>query len=387
MLNKYLKYSITLYVLIVIVNSILLPPLNSISPDNFIFPFALSSVIYFYHSNKLFRISGLVAIGIMTSALLSNYFAAGLTFGEILWSIRILKLFTIAWSTYYLMKEFSTRVHFVLILSFIGFSIINALQLLEVEMILKLYAPGREAIDAMLNSFFDNRIFGVFKNPNNNGLALALFAFYFLISEVKNKYIFFGISVVLMIMTQSRTAFLALTVASLLFLVFKVARKNLKSTLLIISSGVLFVAVLARLKLNNLSSLLDGTAFRSNSFTTRFDIADKVIDFNGNDVLFGQGKINNIPSLIGGSIDNEYLYVYLEYGLIGITMLLFAILLLSYLSLSSDQNKKSFGLILIMLICGMTNLTFSSLEVSGIFILLFVLSFSNTKGIQQQKAA
>ena len=386
-MTKTIKYIIISYIVLLVVNALLLPPLDIISIDNFLFPFALCSVIFLFYQKKEFQRSGLLVVFTLMGCLLSNYLSSGLSFIEFLWSIRIVKLFTAAWSAYYLLKENAPILRLLITITFIGFVIINALELLEWQYILDVYAPDQLTIDGLTESFFDNRVFGVFTNPNSNGLVLALFGFYYLISEEKNKFIYVGLAFSLLLMTQSRTAFIAFSVAVLLIVILEIVKKGRKFGVITIVIGFFLFLVLAKLKLNNLSSLFDGTAFKSNSVSTRFDIGHKVIEVNNSNVILGQGKINNIPNLIGGSIDNEYLYVYLEYGLIGLVLSALLIILLSTFSFSYAQKRITLGLILIMLIGGLTNLSFSSLEVSGLFMILFVTSVTNEDKINQQKEA
>ena len=137
------------------------------------------------------------------------------------------------------------------------------------------------------------------------------------------------------------------------------------------------------MKLTNLSSLFNGTAYKSNSISTRFEAINAVLDVNTLTPLFGKGKLSNIPDLIGRSIDNEYIYLYLEYGLIGLLVLLITVLFLSIIALKI--NKYNLGLLFIMIICGLTNLTFSNLEVSAIFILLFSASLLNKSKVEDQQ--
>ena len=79
----------------------------------------------------------------------------------------------------------------------------------------------------------------------------------------------------------------------------------------------------------------------------------------------------NIPEYLGYSIDNEYAFVYLEYGFVGIVALASLILLLIFLSVSNRYRIGNLGLIMVMLICGLTNLSFTNLEIAPIFFILF----------------
>ena len=386
-MNRLIQILLICYVGLVLINSLLLPPIDFMSIDNLLFPFAFIVIVFQYRRNKIFQLSLALAIFTIVGCLYSNYLADGLSFGEFLWSIRVLKLFIIGWSVYFLAQGYPIILNKMILISFLLFVLINALQLIEWNVILKTYAPNKIVLDEFKNSFFDGRVFGVFSNPNSNGLVLSLFGYYFLLRKGKYRYLLVTITFSLLLMTQSRTAFIAFGCALLLLLFFKTMEKGRMYGVITLTLGSILVLFLARLKLTNLSSLFNGTAFKSNSVNTRFDIGNKVLQVNESDIIFGQGKITNIPSVVGGSIDNEFLYVYLEYGVYGIIASLLFIILISCFSFSIENKKTTFGLILIMLICGLTNLSFSSLEVSGVFMVLLITSFSNEKEIDEHKAA
>ena len=382
-MNKLIQISLVCYVSLVLINSLLLPPINFVSIDNLLFPLAFIAVVYLYFKDLAFKWSIVIASLSLITALTSNYFSGGISTQEILWTLRIVKLITVGWSVYYLVNNHMRIFKSLLFFSFIGFIIINALQLLEWNFILDLYSSNQSNIDALNNSYLDGRIFGVSTNPNSNALILALFGFYFFMSNESNKYYLMLLTVALLLMTQSRTVFIAFAVSLFAAFVIKFINKGRKQLLLFLVITTISFLFIFNLKLTNLSSLFNGTAYKSNSISTRFEAINAVLDVNTLTPLFGKGKLSNIPDLIGRSIDNEYIYLYLEYGLIGLLVLLITVLFLSIIALKI--NKYNLGLLFIMIICGLTNLTFSNLEVSAIFILLFSASMLNKNKVEDQQ--
>lgn len=378
-MNRLIQILLICYVGLVLINSLLLPPIDFMSIDNLLFPFAFVAIVFQYRSNKAFQWSLLIVSISLLTGLISNYLSGGLTFNELFWLLRIVKTLTVGWAVYYLVNNHPSVFNTMLFTAFIGFSIINALQLLEWEFILELYASNQNSIDVLNNSYLDSRIFGVTTNPNSNGLILALFGFYYFMSNEKNKYYLIALASVLLLMTQSRTVFVAFALTIMIVVLVQLVNRNRKYLLLFIAGSVLSLLLIVNLKLTNLSSLFNGKALSSNSVTTRFKMFDEVIHVNKNTSLFGKGKLSNIPELIGGSIDNEFIYLYIEYGVVGLMILLITVVFLSVLSIK--LNPYNLGLLLIMLICGLTNLTFSNLEVSAIFILLFSASFLKNKKV------
>ncbi|HIP31256.1 MAG TPA: hypothetical protein EYG86_00695 [Crocinitomicaceae bacterium] len=371
-MHKIWSIILSFYIGLVLINALILPPINFISIDNVIFPFAFIGTFFLFGKKQAFKWSFVIVILSVCSSLMSNYLADGVSIQELLWGIRILKTFTVGWSVFYLLSHHFELFNKLLFYCFIGFVSINALQLLEWNFILELYAPNQQMVDALNNSYLDGRIFGVTTNPNSNGLILALFGFYYFISNEKNKYILVAIAGLLVLMTQSRTAFIAFAIAMMALLLFKFLKKGKKYVFIFLTTSAITLLLIVNLKLNNLSSLFDGSAFQSHSLLNRFDVISQVLKVNESSFVFGQGKVNNMRELVGGSIDNEYAFVFLEYGLVGILILLITITFLIILASKKNFNKQAIGLLLIMFVCGLTNLSFSSLEVSALFILLFV---------------
>lgn len=378
-MNRLIQILLICYVGLVLINSLLLPPIDFMSIDNLLFPFAFIAIVFQYRRNKAFQWSLLIVSISLLTGLISNYLSGGLTFNELFWLLRIVKTLTVGWAVYYLVSNHPSVFNTMLFVAFIGFSIINALQLLEWGFILELYASNQNSIDVLNNSYLDSRIFGVTTNPNSNGLILALFGFYYFMSNEKNKYNLIALASVLLLMTQSRTAFVAFVLTIMIVVLVRLVNRNRKYLFVFIAGSVLSLLLIVNLKLTNLSTLFNGKALSSNSITTRFKMFDEVIHVNKSTSLFGKGKLSNIPELIGGSIDNEFIYLYLEYGVIGLIVLLVTVVFMSILSMK--LNPYNLGLLLIMLICGLTNLTFSNLEVSAIFILLFSASFLKNKKV------
>ena len=380
-MDKAIKYLLTVYLAVTIVSALLLPPLNFISFDNLLFPLAGLAVLQVNYRNKVFWISaGLIGL-ITLSSLLSNFISGGITSGEILWSVRWVKLFTLGWSVHYLMHENRTTLQSFIILGFLGMVIINALQLIGVDAVIDLYASKQEATVSLTRSLLDGRMFGTVLNPNNNGLLLSLFAVFFLGSNIRWKYVYVVISGLLILMTQSRTAFVALVCVVGILILFYLWKRSKKQLLIFLLGSAVALFALVQLKFTNLSSLFDGSAFHSNSLKKRYEVVHNVVETNADSMFFGQGKVNNIPELIGGSIDNEYFYVYLEYGVLGLISLFGVLMLLTGLSLRVKISPGNIGLLVVMLICGLTNLSFSNLEIGATFIILFValLALAATK--------
>jgi hypothetical protein len=376
-MDRLIKYVLTTYVAVVILNALLLPPVNVISLDNLIFPLAGIAVVITFFRNKTFLISAAIIGALLTSNLLSNYINDGLTLTEIAWTTRWLKLFAIGWSTYYVFRNNRQFFDGVLLIGFLGMVVINALQLMGVSSIIQLYASRVEVGESLLNSLVDGRLFGTFINPNNNGLIMAMFGVYFFTSNFRWKLVLMSLAGGIVLMTQSRTVFLAFVSVIALSGMYFLFKSNKKKFLMFLGGMVVLLLVLVQLKFSNLSSIFNGSAFYSNSITTRYRVVEKTIEANDATPWLGQGKINSFPEFFGDSIDDEYAYVYLEYGLIGLLLLGVLVVFLSILSIRNNKvSLAALGLIILMLICGLTNLSFSNMEIGPTFAVLLVAAYA-----------
>ncbi|MCO5260284.1 MAG: O-antigen ligase family protein [Crocinitomicaceae bacterium] len=378
MINNIKTGVLLIYLALVIVVDLLLPKLGFISLSNLLFPIVLIVLGHTYFKDKTFLLIGSLVILYCLFEVFVNFYNAPLTTNEISYVLRPLKLFAIGYSTYFLMQKYAPQIKNLLLFSFIGVAVIVALQLLGISSIIDWYVPQKEIADSLKFSLFDARVIGVFINPNNLGL-FALLSFVFVYKNDMNyKKELLLLLFLLMLFSQSRTVIIAFIVIILLeFIRFKKVKINywylLAFFALIIGIG---------LSLPNTRSLFTGDAFHSNSFLKRFFVIDNVLQVNKESFVLGKGHINDIISLVGGSIDNEYAYIYLEYGIIGLilTLLGFAGLFIGLYRKSA--NYITIYLFVILLIAGFTNLSFSNYEILPFMIVFCVLSL-----VSQRKEA
>ncbi len=352
----------------------MLPANLSIPAINYLFPLALIVLTFQYRKEKAFRHSLIIVSIFCGVQLLINWIYPPIIFSEILWSLQYLKIFTIFWTAYYLWSEQKQIACYVLDIAFVSLVIINALQLMEFQWVLNAYAPSVNYKNEILFSVMDSRVFGSFLNPNNNALALLLFTVAYLFSNKKMKWSYVILGAVLIFLTQSRTVFL-LMVLSMVVFVFQKYRMNLKRVLFIGAAGslLLFIA-LYFFKFDYIQMLLDGRIFSSNSFIVRTEAASAVFEVNKEQVVLGQGKVPNIPDLIGYSIDNQFMYLYLEYGLLGILSFLSII---TYILIAAIKKRSTSALLIVgvLLLAGLSNLSFSNSELIAIYTFILAGSF------------
>ena len=349
--------------------NILLPVNSNYILGNYLFPVCFLALFYLYRKERRFQISLLLITLFCAVQILSNYLNKGINFSEFLWSIQWFKIFTLFWCGLYSFKNWHGLSCRILEFCFLTLAVINALQLMEIPLIIELYAPSVSYLDLINFSVLDTRIFGSFSNPNTNAAALLLFACFFLFYKIKNRWSYVAISGMLIFMTQSRTALLAFLVILLIYLL-KNNRLHWKKTALYGSlSACIFATILLVFKFDYILMLFDGRIFESNSFLFRIASIKESIIANTDCFILGQGKVKNIPELIGYSIDNQYAYIYLEYGLVG--LMVFSAIIISILKHTiTNRYYGAMLMLFVLLFIGVSNLSFSNSNLISLYAIL-----------------
>jgi hypothetical protein len=368
----FLAINIT-YIFVILFIDFLLPPNGFVSISNILLPIILLGQIFFFFQHKYFRIFGIIVSIWSIYKLIVNYIYPPLTFQELTEIFRLFKLLAIVFSVFYIHQYSHIVVSRLIVVSFIFQVVIVAFQLIGIDYFINAYVLRPELIDLHRYGLTDVRVSGVFLNPNDLGFFNLLVALYFYFSANQSRYFLLSLALLVVFMSQSRTIFITLLVVILILSISnyfknKKIKFNPKPAILILSLIIVF-----SLLLPNTQSLIDGSAFKSHSFLARFEIIGNTIELNKSSMLIGQGYVNDIPKIVGGAIDNEYALIYLQYGLIGL-LLLFATLIFSLRLIKSFPNKLFFYTSLVVfLIVGFTNLSFSNFEVIPYFLIVAVL--------------
>lgn len=174
-----------------------------------------------------------------------------------------------------------------------------------------------------------NRALGLYTDPTTHGLAMGLIALVFLGDIMTDKGWFaivgFLIASFLLALAQSQTAFIATVVAIVtFFLSHLLTRPTLRSVmlLLILFGGALMLLLRFAENLSYLF-LLFRVGLQRNSFQRRIQKSEDSLEIMHDDpagVLLGWGK--DYLGSTSAALDNEYLFVYLVYGLPGLVLFL-----------------------------------------------------------------
>lgn len=378
------KYIFALYLGLCLLLDVALPSRLNVSYLNYLFPIVLILLVSEYRHNTAFKNSLLMVGGFCVYQLIVNTIVQPLRFSEILWSFQFLKIFTLFWCAHFMMKNNKHLFRILIDTAFIILVLINVFQLIEITAVLEIYAPSTNYFYESTSSVLDARLYGSFLNPNNNALSLLLFLVYYIYNNRHLKWSLVVIAALLIFMTQSRTALLLMVLVFGIFALFSSNINRKKLAIFGVFGVAAIAAVLAVFKFDYILMLVDGRIFTSSSFLTRTEAISAVLDINSSDWIIGQGKVGDIPSFIGYSIDNQYFYTYLEYGVVGVIMLISLIAYLIKLSFR-PLRLMTITLMLCLIFAGFSNLSFSNGELISLYSALLASSFllitnnSNTK--------
>jgi hypothetical protein len=221
---------------------------------------------------------------------------------------------------------------------------------------------------------------GAFGNPNALGLALCLCALYFLVLDKK---FFLILTFLLMLLTQSRTAFFCFTICFLINLV--VERKIIHIFIIVVLASV-FIVYLTTSENLIISTLY--SRFSDISLAGRDSLWLNLFDSEFFEkAYFGLLVIPHDVHFL----DNEYLNVYIRYGFVTFIFLFFLILMLifkhiliiSKTSSTSAQydNVKKVGVVIVysLLVIMLASITAAISTMLKFFLFYLFFYFSLTK--------
>lgn len=250
---------------------------------------------------------------------------------------------------------------------------------INIWMMLNLFGSGKwlsevftPKTDIMVSNYYEIgsfRLSGTMRNPNNNAILFGLFLLYFLYTNARKywKYILFAF--VIIFLTQSRTVLLI----TLAILGMYVLNKNSRKTnMILIPAGLISLVIgLFLFRSKNLMSIIDGTAFRSNSWKTRIEHYELLFNSSVSETLLGHGIILDPFSAVGFYFDTEYLSIGYQYGIVGLFIWISAIAAL-FMMIRKVDRKSTFGWAIVILVFGVatTNFTLLNVECANLMMAL-----------------
>ncbi len=232
------------------------------------------------------------------------------------------------------------------------------------------------------------RLFGSFLDPNFSGAFIALFIFFVftlkdrLPFDIKVSYIVLALSLVALVLTYSRGAFLMLLTGAL---VYSLINRNFK-----IIGGLLLSSILIFLILSPKFNMEGTNLLRTASIFQRIEsvkegkevfLKNPVLGVGFNTFRYAREKYGFEdkskfgPSHSGAGVENSLVFVLATTGILGLVS--YSYLLLSMFKLGVSEIKKNkLGLLLVVSLSGLVvnSLVINSLFYSFLLIWIFVLA-------------
>ncbi len=303
----------------------------------------------------------------------------------ITYSFRIFKFFLFFVIVCHAARNNMQAIDFIIKLLFFVLLLINVLQIFNPfgigEFLGLIYTHHENYIELNkeIGRYF--RVTGTMVNPNDNAVLWLSFMSYFMSSYFYkrnvNELLYILICIIIIILTQSRTALIALLVVSIVyFLNFR-----LRKTQILVACGILLLcfSAMSFFNLDYLLQVFQNNPLKIHSMTLRFEIWQWMLELWKNKMLFGWGHFKELSKLIEGSPDIEYLYVLTIYGIVGI---IFYTLILLYpiivLWKKRKENQILLGILLPIAfsIIAITNFTVMNVRIGLLYFIFIGISFS-----------
>ncbi|MDQ7799259.1 MAG: O-antigen ligase family protein [Candidatus Edwardsbacteria bacterium] len=210
------------------------------------------------------------------------------------------------------------------------FNVLNYLNLFNFnKWVMPFYADSARLAGFGLDSLgrsAPKRLLGVMGNPNNNAILWSFFAAYFL-SAKKNLwvYLFFLVSVTMVMLTGSKTAALALL--AMLLVNWQLQRFSLKSAAIVLTSGGMMLGAVALFNISYISNLWNTDLAGNLSLMKRLEIWEHLAEMIRRSPWIGYGPNKDYFYQNHLYSESEYFLMAWRYGLIGLVMYLGQVLI------------------------------------------------------------
>lgn len=350
------------------------PPILPFYITTLLLPFALLFMVMNAFKRKSYKFL-ILPFAVLFGLTIVHLFRSGdLNVGGILFAVRWLK-----WPAIFLILNdlnFNThQVKRIVQYSFLALALMNVLMLMNPfgisESLMLMYSGKAEMVFSYLNETGVMRLTGTQLNPNDNAIIFSLFFFFFLLTESKFRMPFLFLSLTLVILTQSRTALVALLLGVMLYMFIRALRKKRINWLVPI--GVMSVLVITYLLFNaqNLSSLFSAEALRSSSWMERVEHYAVIGQMSSLEIVIGAGVIFDPFQELGFYFDSEYLYFLYQYGLVGV--MLWLAILISMARFDGVRLEKVLPIYAFTIIIALTNTLWGNPTFATLFLVLIPL--------------
>ena len=264
---------------------------------------------------------------------LSSIYLGSSFFRNITEVVRFFPIIIILSSYRFFIIDFS-RFYFILTLYVILASFVNIFQFLNFGFVSKISEIYNDPEHIQNSLEIANRSLGLSGGPGPNGIIFVVLFIFFLTTLLSNRYKFVSLTMMLLSLisifcSQSQTAFVALGLV-VLFILGAWLPKNYNKkyfyqnfSILLITLSCSFIYFSDEIQnLKYLNTLFDQGLERSSyqNREVKFNETIGVVENNYFFSLIGHGK-DYIPN--SSALDNEYLFVFAVYGVLGLILILF----------------------------------------------------------------
>ena len=375
-------YLALIYALISIFEVLFWPSNRGLFIDNVLFPFALLHNLYVFVKYRHLRLFYIFLFSIFSWHFLSNFLNDIINFQSLSNALIYLKISALFSAFYYLLINKSITAKYLensIVIVFLSLCTINILILVNPfgfgEIIQSLYVYRGD----LLISFFKEpnaaRLSGTMADPNTNSALFAIFFLYFISIKNHDKYLYSILCLIMILLSQSRTVFLMLLI--IVVVIYVISKTNLLKKIIILSSSfLLLILYLILKKSDNLFSLINGSAFKSNSWLMRVDSYSYYYQMPDNTKIIGRGVTPSPFETIGFYFDSEYIAMLIQHGIIGI------ILWFTFVAYNIRQgfigklNIFRISSFIFILGISITNTSISNLNISLVLFMFLAISIS-----------
>ncbi|MDX1651667.1 MAG: hypothetical protein R3277_04190 [Brumimicrobium sp.] len=234
----------------------------------------------------------------------------------------------------------------------------------------------------LLSNFYEPGVFrlsGSMNNPNDNAVILGVFILFFTMHERFRDFYFAFFAIVLLLLTQSRTAIVSLIIISFIVLLYSFGRHQISKRKLLIFTGltVLLLAFISLFNLHYLGSIFTGEAFQSNSVMIRVENFFEVVNVSPKTLYIGNGVIDDQLDLYGTYLDSEITLTIAQFGLLGLlAWFIFVVSATLFWSREKVNFKLWVSLFFLYIGTSFTNLSFFSTQLGVIFFVFLALAIN-----------
>lgn len=350
--------------------------------DNYLFVFAFIFVVKNAYNHKLARqILGAFLFLLCWSFLSQLLRGETNLLAHVSYYFLFLKFAVILLSAFFLVKSMTSFSRLYKIIDGVFLSLVAINLFLTInpfglgELLQYIYKPSVYTNFVYYNEPGAYRLAGTQLNPNDNAIIWACFLLFYG-QRMKEKWVFVALALGLVLLTQSRTIVLIITLIALYYLIRLYAKRIDVKRLIIIGPIVLLAAVLMIMNSSYLLSLFTGEAFVSISFLTRLDNYQYLGSYTLSEWILGRGRVTNPIETLGFSIDSEYLGLILQFGIVGLIGWIYLQFVLVKESLKG--NSLLLSIVFLVVLTSFTNFTFLSIQI-GVLLSCFVgLSLATT---------